>query len=275
VALLVSWRYGAFAVAVIALLAAAVAVLTLHQPQWAWWIPAGALSGAWMGAREEGAGPGPGQRAWMLAPALLLAAALPFLEGYRGIVAENQAAFDQLGTIAREVRTNPEGVAAFQALMANVRSITPSVLPTVLFLWAALLIAAGRGLAGRTAGALRWPRLSHEGFVRWRLPDIVLWVLIAGLALLLTPWTAWAPTGWTLLLTAALAFCVQGVAVVESLFLARGIPSAVVVMTLLFFFIIAMPAFVLSTMVVGLSDAWLDFRRIEPVHDGDRNLGDR
>lgn len=283
VPLLVSWRYGAAAAGATALAAAALGVLTLRQPMWAWWIPAAALTGAWMGVREEGPGPGPGQRAWMLAPLLVLAAALPWLAHYRETVAAIGAAMDgwdaQSLDLLRQMRTSPERLATLQKMVTDNaalrRTALPHVLPTVLFLWAGLLVVAGRGLAGRTAGALRWPRLSRGRLLHWRLPDTALWVLIAGLALLLTPWKAWAPTGWTLLLVAALGFCVQGVAVVESLFLARGIPPAVVVVTLLFIFFFAMPAFVLSTLVVGLSDAWLDFRRLEPVPDGDRNLGDR
>jgi hypothetical protein len=46
-------------------------------------------------------------------------------------------------------------------------------------------------------------------------------------------------------------------------------------MTMLFFFMIAMPMFVLSTAALGLSDVWLDYRRLEPVADGDPNEGDR
>jgi hypothetical protein len=276
--LLTTWRFGAMVVAVVSLLAAALAVLTLRQPLWAWWISAGALTGAWMGAREEGAGPGPGQRAWMMAPVLVLGAALPWLPGYGVTVAAIQASIATWGVgyldVLRQVHTSADNLASVEKSLALIQQGLPNAFPTVLFLWAVLLVAAGRGLAGRVADALRWPRLSRERLVHWRLPDVALWVLIGGLALLLTPWPAWAPTGWTLLLAGGLAFCMQGVAVVESLFLARGIPPAVVLMTLLFIFVIAMPAFVLSTAVVGLSDAWLDFRRLEPVHDGDRNLGD-
>jgi hypothetical protein len=277
--LLVTWRFGGLALAVVALLAAAAGVLTLRQPQWAWWIPAAALTGSWMGAREEGAGPGPGRRAWMMAPLLLLAAALPWLAGYRETVSSIQGSMQAWNAeyldVLRQVRTSPDSLATMEKLLTASRNALPDVFPTVLFLWVTLLVAAGRALAGRMAGLLRWPRLSRERLVHWRLPDVALWVLIVGLALLLSPWPAWSPTGWTLLLAAGLAFCVQGVAVVESLFLARGIPPAVVVLTLLFIFVIAMPAFVLSTVVVGLSDAWLDYRRLEPVPDGDRNLGDR
>jgi len=68
---------------------------------------------------------------------------------------------------------------------------------------------------------------------------------------------------------------VQGVAVVESLLLARGVPPPVVVLTMLFVFMIFMPYFVLAATALGLSDVWLDYRQLESVADGDRNRGDR
>jgi uncharacterized protein YybS (DUF2232 family) len=155
------------------------------------------------------------------------------------------------------------------------RQALPHVIPTVLFLWVALLTGAGRALAAAVARGLRWPRLSRVNLRDWRLPDAALWTFIAGLALLVSPWSAWTPTGWTLLLNAGLGYCVQGVAVVESLLLARGVPPSVIILTMLFVFMIAMPMFVLATAALGLSDVWLDYRRLEPVVDGDRDQGDR
>jgi hypothetical protein len=131
-------------------------------------------------------------------------------------------------------------------------------------------VAAGRALASWIATALRWPALRRGRLVEWRMPDGALWTLIAGLALLVSPWNAWTPTAWTLMLGAGLGFCVQGVAVVESLMLARGIPLSIVVLTMLFVLTIASQMFVITTAALGLSDVWLDFRRLEAAPDGDR-----
>ncbi len=283
VALLLSWRFGVAALAVVAVFAGAVVAAGPGQGLWAWWIPAAALAGSWMGLREEGAGSNAGERAWMLVPALALAALLPWLAHYRQLVAgverELTAGDAQLIELLRQVGTKAERLGAMQKTMtenaALRRTALPLVIPTVLFLWTGLLVSAGRALAARTAGALRWPRLSRASLRDWRLPDGALWVFLAGLALLVAPWPTWAPTGWTLLLNAGLGYCVQGVAVAQSYLLARGVPSPVIIMTLLFFFMIAMPMFVLSTAALGLSDVWLDYRRLEPVPDGDPKEGDR
>jgi hypothetical protein len=282
-ALLTSWRFGRPALVVGALLAAALTVLGSRQPLWSWWIPAAALVGAWMGVREEGAGPSPGQRAWMLAPVLLLAALLPWLEHYRELVASVERSMSvwdaQSLDLLRQMGTSPDRLAGMEKIVTDNAALRrlalPHVLPTVLFLWVGLLVGAGRALAARTAGALRWPRMSRAPLRDWRLPDPALWLFLAGLGMLVAPWPAWMPTGWTLLLGAGLGYCVQGVAVLQSVLLARGVPPPVVLLTLVFLFMMAMPYFVLAMTTLGLGDVWLDFRRLETVPNENPNPGDR
>ena len=74
-------------------------------------------------------------------------------------------------------------------------------------------------------------------------------------------------TAWTLLLNAGLGYSIQGIAVVEALLLARGVPPSVIVVTLMFVFALAMPVFMLTTVALGLSDVWLDYRRLDPPAD--------
>ena len=282
-ALLMSWRFGAPAVMAVAAAAVALTVTASRQGLWAWWIPVAALVGAWMGVREEGEGPSAGQRGWMLAPLLALAALLPWLAPYGDLVArverELRAGDTQLLELMRQLGAGRERLAGMEKAVTDNAALRhtalPMVVPTLLFLWTAVLTAAGRTLASRIARLLRWPRLSGLRLRDWRLPDGALWTFIAGLALLVSPWSAWAPTGWTLLLNAGLGYCVQGVAVVESLLLARGVPPSVIILTMLFVFFVATPMFVFATAALGLSDVWLDYRRLEPVSDGDRNPGDR
>src|SRR5690242_4023807 len=86
VALLVAWRFGRWALIAPIALAGVMPALAGPGALWAWWIPTGALVGAWMGLVEERGSP-TGQRAWTLVPALMLAAALPWAQGYRELVA--------------------------------------------------------------------------------------------------------------------------------------------------------------------------------------------
>jgi hypothetical protein len=276
-ALLLSWRWGPWGVLVpVFLLVSGMAVAGPLTP-WAWWIPVAALTGCWMGLREEGGGPPAGQRAWMLLPLLLLAAALPWAVPYPDLLAGLERQFRMFDAWMIETgRESGYQGARLETLRRQVTELAalrqrwlPNLLPTVLFVWMALLVYAGRALASRIAARLRWPELSRARLPEWRLPDGVIWMAIAGLGLLVAGLPGWSATAWTLLLVSGLGYCVQGMAVVECLLLARGIPPSIIVLTFVFVFLMALPVFVLSTVSVGVSDVWLDYRRLESSPDGD------
>jgi hypothetical protein len=275
--LLLCWRFGGWGVLVpVALQVATVAATGPFTP-WVWWIPVGSLAGAWMGLREEAGGPDSGQRAWMLLPVLLLAVALPWTLGYtemveRGLALLAESAkqradlFRQMGYAGERLATLERESAAGDAMM---RKALPHALPTLLFLWMAFLVSAGRGIAARIGSWTRWPELSRRPFRSFRLPDGALWLMMLGMALLVAEFDGWQASGWTLVVVPALGFCLQGVAVVESLMLARGVPPAIIALTVLFVVIVALPVFVLAAASVGVSDIWLDYRRLEAQPDGD------
>jgi predicted membrane protein DUF2232 len=277
ISILVCWRWGLWGVIVPLAALGLVAVLAGPLASWAWWIPAASLTGSWMGLREEGGGPASGERAWMLLPVLLLAAGLPWTLSYPQMVSnleqEMRTSDRSLLQTAREMGYQGERLHTVERVIAD--SVTmrqrylPHTLPTFLFGWVALLVVAGRKLAAQLARRLKWPDLSHGRLLDWRLPDGAIWLLIAGLGLVLTGLHGWLPSAWTLLIVPALGFCVQGMAVVQSLLLVRGIPSSIVILTLLFIVLMAFPVFLPATVCVGLSDVWLDYRRLEAAYDGD------
>jgi hypothetical protein len=289
--LLLAWRFGGWGALTPVVLLAGGAAFAGAEAWWLWWIPAGAVCGAWMGLREERAA-FTGGRAWMLAPALALAAGLVFVPGYRIAIARLDAEIHrswdpQFARDMERMSKDPSSAwmvrqwlqvpdvtpAALQQWLTEIsdlrRRALPNLMPSLLFVWVAVLIAADRSLAGRLTTTFGWPPLSRMRFAEWRLPDGAIWTFLAGMGLLLAPLPAMAATGWTLLLNAGLGFCFQGIAIVESLMLARGIPLPVVVLTLAFVFLIAWPLFVMTTAVLGLSDVWLDYRRLEASPDGD------
>lgn len=277
-ALLFAWRFGAWAVLVPVVLFGVGMLLAGPFSLWVWWIPVAALTGVWMGLREEGSGPDAGERAWMLLPALLLAAAMPWSIQYPVLIEkvnhELTTGDAQLLSIGRQLGYGEGRLVDLERTIEEQGRLRtralPHVLPSVLFVWVALLVGAGRSFSGVTAGLLRWPPLSRAGLRGWRLPDGAIWVLLLGLGLLVAQWRVWAPTAWTLLINAALGYCVQGIAVVESLLLARGIPPSIIALIMVFVFMLAMPVFLMTTVAVGISDVWLDYRRLEPVPDADR-----
>ncbi len=275
-AMLLAWRFGRWGLVVPAVAAAGALATGVPGALWAWWIPAAALSGAWTGLREEGGRAGAGDRAWFLAPVLALAVALPWLPGYgamrSGLDAswlEFQRWFEAEAPRHYDARQIRDAMAGMQTLSRVYREVVvPFLVPTALFAWVALLVGAGRTFASRAARVLRWPPMTRTPLTQWRVPDGVLWTFLAGLAVLVIAWAPAAPSGWTLLLSAGLGFGVQGIAVVSSLLLSRGVPTAVIALTMLFVLAVAMPVFVMTAVALGLSDAWLDHRRLEPTVDG-------
>jgi hypothetical protein len=275
--LLMSWRWGAWGVAAPVVMFAAGMILEGPFSLWVWWIPVAALTGAWMGLREEGGTPPAGQRAWMLLPILLLAALMPWMAEYADLVDRFErwlrSGDPQLLALYRQLGYQGERLQAMETTLIESAALQkralPSALPTVLFIWMVVLVAAGRGLAARIADRMRWPELSPGRLIEWRLPDSALWLMLLGMALLVAGWRTGAPSAWTLILNLGLGYCVQGVAVVESLLLARGVPPSIIALTFVFVFAMAAPVFLLGAVCVGLSDVWLDYRRIEAVPDGD------
>src|SRR5262249_32696575 len=146
-----------------------------------------------MGAREEGGGPTLGERAWMHAPLLAAAFALPVLPGLPAALARIEArARVEEQQMLRQVQ-GPDTQGSWRQMMEEslrmraaerVRMLTYLV-PNLAFLWMVVLVSAGRTLAARGAAWRRWPPLSRATFSGWRLPDGALAPLLGGLALLL------------------------------------------------------------------------------------------
>lgn len=274
VSLLVAWRFGRIAMAVPLLLAVGMvgAWMGLSQPPFSlWfigWIPAASVVGVWMGSSEEGGGPGLGERIWMLAPFVLLAASISLAPEFRPVLdrAWTRAQRTALAELRREGVAERQ-VADMERTMTkqdpDVRRVLPFAMPQLLVLWMALLTVAGRGLARFVAGRLGWPALSTAPFLRLRLPDAALLPVIGGLALALLADRTLLPCALALLVPAALGYSLQGLAVLVSLLLSRGIPPALAAISIMGLLALTTLAFLPSVALVGLTDAWLDLRKLE------------
>ena len=280
--LLSAWRYGRPALVLPAALSVAATVLLATgmpqlRPWHVLWIPAASFTGAWMGLREEGGGPLLGERAWMHVPLLLLAFALPFMPG---IVPALERFDARMLTEMRQVMASMDAAAVPEASRRNFEQYAglPAaqrvrmllfLVPNVLFLWMVALVAAGRSLAARIAAFRGWPPVSRAPFTTWRLPDPALVPLLGGLALALFGDMSWHPGATALLVQSVLGYSVQGVSVVQSLMVARGVPFPFVLLMIVFLVAFTLPVFLPSVALVGLGDVWLDFRRLEPSPRGE------
>jgi hypothetical protein len=280
--LLLAWRFGLNALVLPVGLAVACALLAVFPAGGVrlWhllWVPLAALTGVWMGVREEGGGPSLGERAWMHAPLLVAAFVLPALPGMSGALAGVEARARVEEQQMLRTLTGPDTPGTWRQMMEEssklpagerVRMLTYFA-PNLLFLWMVLLVAAGRSLAARAAAWRAWPPLSRAGFSSWRLPDGALVPLLAGIALALFSNAAWRPGAAALLVQSVLGYSVQGVAVTQSVLLARGVPPVFVLLVMVVLFTFTLPVFLPSVALLGLSDVWLDFRRLEPSPRGE------
>lgn len=270
---LLAWRFGRAALALPAGLALSAFAMAFAGagglPLWSTaWLPLGALVGVWMGLREEGGGPGMGARAWMHVPLLVMAALLPVTPGFepamgrfdRVLHAQQKAMLESPETAGWPVTWREELKRKLQSPPEDRRRELLFLVPNALFLWAVLLVAAGRTLAARAATVMGWPELSRASLRDWRLPDAALAPLLAGLALVVFAGREWQPGATVLLVHAGLGYSVQGIAVVESVLRARGIPPAFVTLTMVFVIAVSLLWALPALAVVGLSDVWLDYR---------------
>jgi hypothetical protein len=233
------------------------------------WIPTASVTGVWMGLREEGGGPGAGERLWMLAPLLLLSAALTLAPDHGPALDRAWTRLQR--TALAELRAGgvPEPrVREMEGRMKEqdpeVRRTLPYLVPSGMFLWMALLVAVGRGMAARLAERLGWPPLSRDPFLRLRLPDAALAALLAGLALALLAGSGFRGAAVALLVPVVLGYGLQGLAVLSSLMLSRGVPPAFAALLMFGMFALTTLAFLPSLALVGLADAWLDLRKLDP-----------
>lgn len=280
-ALLLAWRFGKAAFALPALLAVGAVLLVVFpgsglQSWHLLWTPLAACTGVWMGLREEGGGPTLGERAWMHAPLLAAVFVLPVLPGLHDALVRVEARARAEEQQMLQTLKGPDGPGTWRHVMQESAKMPPAervqmltwFLPNVVFLWMVLLVAAGRSLAARSAAWRGWPPLSRSPLMAWRLPDLALVPLLAGLALALFAGQAWRPGAAALLVQSVLGYSLQGVAVAWSVLLARGVPPVFLLLAMLFLFAFTLPVFLPSVALIGLSDVWLDHRRLEPSPRG-------
>jgi len=101
---------------------------------------------------------------------------------------------------------------------------------------------------------------------QWHAPDVWVWGLIAGLALIMTPAGAARYTGWNIAIVYAVVYLTQGVAIVDHyLAKARIRPF---MRGVLHTIILALPSIVF-VIALGVVDIWADFRKLrKPMQAG-------
>ncbi|MHB8078604.1 MAG: DUF2232 domain-containing protein [Candidatus Krumholzibacteriia bacterium] len=163
-----------------------------------------------------------------------------------------------------------------EAALAEARAGAAVALKIMRQLWPALValsllghgivaVAVGRWLADRRGRGGTPPGWTVPR--EWRLPFYVVWILVAGLALVAIRVGPAARAGANLIVVAAVLCSVQGLAVMAGLLHRAAPPWLQAVLGLLALLLMA-PLLVPAAAMLGLMDQWLDFRRLAAAGGG-------
>jgi hypothetical protein len=108
-------------------------------------------------------------------------------------------------------------------------------------------------------------------FARWRLPFYLVWLLVAGLGLMLTRTAYLATAGLNLALLVACILSVQGIAVQWQV-TSRLLSNLGRLLYWLVMGVFFAPLVLVSGVLLGLVDQWADLRRLEAAPGDDDGL---
>jgi hypothetical protein len=179
------------------------------------------------------------------------------------VVQGGWAALDE--TIAAHYRTVAEGVTRSwpagrldgDVLLAWTGAVPARLFPALTALGSVAALAVVWWGSGRLTGA---PRPIGR-LVVFRFPDALVWVLIAGLALMLVPMADWAPRlGLNLVVFMGALYALRGLAVMVDLVTGMVGSNRAVLVVLAVVALLLYPIVVAGTLLLGVTDTWLDLR---------------
>jgi uncharacterized protein YybS (DUF2232 family) len=134
------------------------------------------------------------------------------------------------------------------------------VLPALVLINLALVAWVNVLLAHRLADLWGWDNLG-EPLSQWASPEWLIFFLVAAGFALLVPYHWVRQAGLNLLLVLGFVYFCQGLAVISALLQRFQIPW---VLRALVYILAFMNPLLLMVMILGLTDLWLDFRRLQP-----------
>ena len=188
-----------------------------------------------------------------------LAGANPYQELLTGLDTDMALLAESYMNIGKAEGLPADTLNSLAAAFRQVRDVLPHFLPgmllaTMLFqVWA--ILGMGSLLMRRLApGLIPWQDLRT-----WRLPESLVWAVIAGTVAVLLPIPAIGLAGTNVLMVLAALYFLQGVAVISSLLRKRRLPRPLRVLA--YILLLVQGYGILVVIVTGVADVWADFRK--------------
>lgn len=140
------------------------------------------------------------------------------------------------------------------------QELVTRILPALMVINLALVAWVNVLVARRWASLWGWGEWD-EPLAHWTSPEWLVFVLVAAGLALLAPWPLVGQLGLNLVLILGFMYFCQGVAVMAGLFQRFQVPW---VLRGLGYLLAFMNPLMIVVMVLGLTDIWLDFRRLQP-----------
>ena len=151
---------------------------------------------------------------------------------------------------------------AIELLRNYIPQILPALLISVVLSTTWLNLALGNWLLKNQAASLTpWP-----AYKDWKLPDTLVWGIIAGAALLILLPAPLSILGLNIVIILGTIFFFQGLAIVSSLLFKWSVPRPIRLLIYGLIFIQTYGIILLS--LVGIADVWADFRKLNLPEEG-------
>ena len=168
------------------------------------------------------------------------------------LIQENIRIYSQLNIAEEQLLLIKENAAQITDVFT---AISPALALTGAILTVCLNMIAVQGLL-RRAGS---PLANFGDLTLWRAPERLIWVLIAGGAMVLVAQGLPVVLGMNLLILCGLLYLFQGLAIVVYFFRRKGIPPFF--RWLIYVLIVIQQYMLIFIIALGLFDLWVDFRK--------------
>jgi len=145
----------------------------------------------------------------------------------------------------------------------EIQHLVIQVLPALVLINLALVAWVNVLAAQKLASIWGWENLG-EPLSRWSCPEWLVFFLVAAGFSLLAPWPGVRLAGLNLVLVLGFIYFCQGMAVISALLQRFNLPW---VLRTLVYILAFMNPLLIVVMILGLTDLWLDFRRLQPSQE--------